>query len=771
MTDENLGETVCGEGECKRTVSNCINGSPQRCEAGTPTTELCDGKDNDCNGTVDDGIDKMTSLAHCGACNSPCALPNAVPVCTSGVCGIAQCLPGWTNADGITSNGCEYPCAITNSGVEACDGVDNNCNGVTDEGFALATDPLNCGVCGRVCNVNNGNIATYACVAGQCAIATCVQAPVKYDDCDQTYATGCEKNVSGDVNNCGGCNLVCNSTNGTATCTSGSCGINCTAPFANCDTLLTNGCEVNTNTDVDHCGTCPTVCPTRNNSTRTCTLGSCGFTCTTGFVDLDGLAANGCEYTCVATGADDPDDLSVDQNCDGIDGDESRAIFVAKTGLDSNPGTRSLPKLTVQAGINAASSTKPHVYVSVGTYDGPVTLVNGISVFGGYNATSNWARSAANVVTIRNTTVASGRIIAVSGTDITSATKLAYLTIQSGSTTALGVSSYGLYCNNCDGLTLYTDTIIGGSAGAGANGSNGAPGANGFVGQPGGGGSCDSNDPGGAGGPGGVSTCGRTGGAGGKGGDYGANDGAMGSSGAGGTSGGTAGQGGGDGCNVVCGSCNPVTAGGKGTDGTGGAAGTNGGGGSGGAVVASFFAANAGGNGGVGSGGNGGGGGGGGGGQGGNCHNDGPGNGGGGGGAGGCGGAFGTGGSGGGSSFAVFLVGTSASMRIENCALTSGNGGNGGAGGSGGTGGSGGAGGSGATVCTGEVGAGGNGGNGGAGGRGGHGGGGAGGVSYALYRSGSTPTLVNVNYTFGNGGLGGSSPGTPGAAGAAGSMF
>ena len=171
MTDENLGETTCGTGECRRTITNCINGTPQQCTPLTPNTEVCDDKDNDCDGVVDDGFDKLTSLTNCGSCNALCIRPHATPVCMNGMCGIGQCDPGFINADGIDQNGCELMCTPT--GAEVCDGVDNNCNGVVDEGFTLASDPTNCGQCGRVCNVNNGHISTYACFAATCGIMNC----------------------------------------------------------------------------------------------------------------------------------------------------------------------------------------------------------------------------------------------------------------------------------------------------------------------------------------------------------------------------------------------------------------------------------------------------------------------------------------------------------------------------------------------------------------------------------------------------------------------
>jgi hypothetical protein len=55
-TDEGLGTTTCGVGECQVTVDNCVDGELQECVPGTPVTEICGDKlDNDCDGSVDEG--------------------------------------------------------------------------------------------------------------------------------------------------------------------------------------------------------------------------------------------------------------------------------------------------------------------------------------------------------------------------------------------------------------------------------------------------------------------------------------------------------------------------------------------------------------------------------------------------------------------------------------------------------------------------------------------------------------------------------------------
>jgi hypothetical protein len=79
-------------------------------------------------------------------------------------------------------------------------------------------------------------------------------------DCNQVAADGCEVDVRSNVDNCGGCGLVCNTEHGTPSCKAGTCSITCASGYGNCDGLAANGCETETNSNVQHCGGCNVPC-------------------------------------------------------------------------------------------------------------------------------------------------------------------------------------------------------------------------------------------------------------------------------------------------------------------------------------------------------------------------------------------------------------------------------------------------------------------------------------------------------------------------------
>ena len=491
--------------------------------------------------------------------------------------------------------------------------------------------------------------------------------------------------------------------------------------------------------------------------------------------------------------ADLPDDAFVDSNCDGIDGDEADAVFVLSSGADSATcGPLAEPCSTVQHGIDRAATLGfQGVYVAAGDYAESVSLVDGVSVYGGYDASAAWSRDPGTHVSrvIGNDGVIEGRALTLLADAISAPTIVADMTLVGPDAAGTlpggqGRSSYVVVVrNSTGGLEIRGNSIHAGTGAAGSAGSvgvaaSGTPAAGGGIGQAAAesGAACDDTSRGNGGGGAASPVTGAGGGAGGLGGtqdtdcanfpltfDATATPGLPGASAE--TSGGAFGIGGSSG--PVCVPGNPGQNGQAGTDGAfGGGAVPNG------LLIGDYWHAA---DGDAGSGGSDGTGGGGGSGSGGcDSGTDSYGAGGGGGGAGGAGATeAGTGGYGGGGSFGVYLISSNPDLVSNQFQLgAAGDGGAGGEAGAGQAGGSGAPGGSSNGTASGAGGA------GGVGGRGGHsgaGGGGAGGSAAGVYSTaGSAPTMSGSTFsggTAGSGGPGGASAGggqaagTPGADG------
>jgi len=294
---------VCDTGSCGGVCSP----SDKQCNGSTPQTCDSQGKWTDGN--------TCQFVCSAGSCAGACT-PNAIEcngstvrtcdaqgawqdtqlcpyVCQAGSCG-GVCVPGAAECSGNTvktcnvnglwtaGSSCPYICQ-----AGACTGVctpgEKRCDGT--------------GV--QTCDSNAQWTTTAACPGDVHADATCSGAgicgttcQIGFENC--TMEPGCESDLS-DPATCGSCNNACNTSGGTATCSSGTCGIDCDTTHADCSGGAADGCETDLGT-TSNCQGCGDDCAPPAHAAGICTGSGCDYVCTGLWDDCANGAVDGCEH-------------------------------------------------------------------------------------------------------------------------------------------------------------------------------------------------------------------------------------------------------------------------------------------------------------------------------------------------------------------------------------------------------------------------------------------------------------------------------------------
>jgi len=392
---------------------------------------------------------------------------------------------GGAMTDAPVTSECEVNADCTDDGVF--------CNGILtcQMGRCVSADIPSCDD-GVVCTVDACSDAMNMCTHTpndmMCPMGTrcyagrgCADAPpCEFDsDCgdDGVFCNGVESCVMGacrsagtrdcdDMNNC----TVDECSDAMSMCVG--------TPFAD---MLTS--VMNCGTGSNDCVVCPMPAPALH-QVATCVMGACGTECEMGYIDADRNPANGCEYSCTPMpGVDLPDDSFRDSNCDGIDGDRTLAVFISNAGSDANDGlTTTTPVATIARALSVAgSAARSQVLFVTATYNvsAPVSLVGGISFYGGYSA---------DFLTRTDTraSITSTAATAVRAQGLTTSVTVDRVNMTTADQTAASASTTTLYVRDSgDFLTLRFVNVLAGRGGNGTDASGGSAGGSGVRGTDG----------------------------------------------------------------------------------------------------------------------------------------------------------------------------------------------------------------------------------------------------------------------------------------------
>ncbi|MFO0680656.1 MAG: putative metal-binding motif-containing protein [Sandaracinus sp.] len=299
------------QGVCASGTESCNGGTWGMCSVAA-TAETCNGLDDDCDGTVDNGV-TINCFADGDGDGYPVGGAPATPFCaTSG--GFGGCPTGFTTRApvGATAD-CNDTALTTYPGApDVCNGVDDDCSGMADEGLTVLCyqDVDNDGYSGV------GAVAVAQCAVpsrpavGQCPVGWTNRAPSPVDcnDVDSTRSPGAAEICDGIDQDCDG------------TIDDGAT-VQC-YPDGDGDSYAASG------------ATASAVCP---DASRTM-VGTCPFgTTNRAPVGLTGIDCNDMQAA-ISPAASEVCD-AIDNDCDGTTNEGTTVVCYLDTDLDGYAGS------------------------------------------------------------------------------------------------------------------------------------------------------------------------------------------------------------------------------------------------------------------------------------------------------------------------------------------------------------------------------------------------------------------------------------------------
>ncbi len=441
--------------------------------------EACNGRDDDCDGLVDedfrDDAGLYTLAAHCGACGVDCGevFPTAAETACRvdpdaampvAACVLVSCPPG-THPAGTGACVPDVPALCL-----AC---------TSDADCAVRTPGARCletatgqARCATPCESADACPPGFACGdGGACVPASgvCACGP------DTVGAElGCLV-FAGDGRACAGAQVCAEE------------------GFSACEAVLAEACN-GTDDDCDDavdedfrdesglyvsrlaCGRCGVPCVEPGPNMRaTCAPDAtgadgvrCDVACEDGFVDVDRILANGCECERF-DGGGPPPAVGGDGDCDGVADDTTDFVYVATTGSDTNPGSLARPRRTLPGALARARAEGKSVLVSAGTYAG-FDVVGGVSIFGGYAPDFTDRDLALYPVVLEDPSSRPGSP-ALRCRGVRTPTRVEGFVVHGTDATAAGEGSTAVVTDGCDGAVTFAELLV--LAGRGADGARG----------------------------------------------------------------------------------------------------------------------------------------------------------------------------------------------------------------------------------------------------------------------------------------------------------